>query len=153
MSEERTPYWQGPYWQKWEGLKEHGNTKTGYLHYLEGIPFEVRRVFWITEWPHGIQRGGHAHRRCHQLFIPLSGWLTFTLHTPYNGDRRVLNPDEVDLSAANSALYVKPMVWLEMTTAENSDPCSLLCLCSEPYEESEYIRSYDEWQSLILSGP
>ena len=37
------------------------------------IPFAVRRVFYLYDIPGGENRGGHAHRTCHQLLVAASG--------------------------------------------------------------------------------
>lgn len=42
------------------------------------LPFEVKRVFWITNVPIATSRGGHAHRTCNELLFVLNG--SFTLH-------------------------------------------------------------------------
>ena len=40
---------------------------------LSDIPFAVGRVFWITDVPEGEERGGHAHRTCHEAVFAVSG--------------------------------------------------------------------------------
>ena len=48
----------------------------GNLTFVEGgrhVPFEIRRVYYLYDVPGGSERGGHAHRRLHQLFVAMSG--------------------------------------------------------------------------------
>ena len=43
------------------------------LELAQAVPFPVRRVFWITDVPAGTERGGHAHKTCHQYLVCIGG--------------------------------------------------------------------------------
>ena len=43
------------------------------LENFKGIPFEIRRVFYLYDIPSGENRGGHAHKLCHQILVAASG--------------------------------------------------------------------------------
>ncbi|MBE3142374.1 MAG: WxcM-like domain-containing protein, partial [Planctomycetes bacterium] len=48
----------------------------GNLTFVEGarhVPFDIKRVFYLYDVPGGVDRGGHALKRCHQFLIALSG--------------------------------------------------------------------------------
>ena len=60
------------------------------------IPFDVRRVYYLSDVPGGESRGGHAHRALRQLIVSAGGSFdvtlddgfvkrTFTLNRPYQG--------------------------------------------------------------------
>jgi acetyltransferase-like isoleucine patch superfamily enzyme len=51
------------------------------------------------------------------------------------------------MDQANKGLRIPPLVWHEMH--DFSEDCVLLVLASEHYDESDYIRSYDEFLSVI----
>src|SRR5688572_28506379 len=89
------------------------------------IPFEVRRVYYLYDFT-GVKRGGHAHKRLHQLFIALSGSFDVILD---DGKRK----KSVRLKSADEGLYVCPMIWREI---ENPAPGSVcLVLASTHYDE------------------
>ena len=45
----------------------HENGNLTVVENGKDFPFEVQRVFYIYDVPGGTDRGGHSHRRCHQL--------------------------------------------------------------------------------------
>src|SRR3954449_8742570 len=48
----------------------------GNLTFVEGgrhIPFDIKRVYYLYDVPGGADRGGHSHKRLHQLLIAMSG--------------------------------------------------------------------------------
>lgn len=101
------------------------------------IPFDVKRVYYLYDVPGGEARGGHAHKGLYQLIIAASGSFnvtlddgqvkrTFTLNRPYQG------------------LYVVPGIWRELDNFSSGSVC--LVLASHEYDETDYIRTYDEFQ-------
>ena len=50
---------------------------------------------------------------------------------------------EVCVSQSNKGLLIPPMVWHEMH--DFSEDCILLVLASDYYDESDYIRNYDQF--------
>ena len=42
------------------------------------LPFDIKRVFYIKDLDN-LDRGFHAHRKCEQILIPISGSFTLTL--------------------------------------------------------------------------
>jgi len=87
------------------------------------------------------RRGYHAHRDLQQVAICISGSCKFLLD---DGRERVEN---VILDSPNKGLFIDKMIWREMY--DFSDDCILLVLASEYYDESDYIRDYEEFLKLI----
>lgn len=118
----------------------HGDGyKSGSLSFIEGergIPFPIRRVYWITEAEAGIHRGFHAHKlNCQLLFCPY-GKIDIILD---DGQNRNL----VTLDKPGAGLLLMPGLWREMIWKETG---SVLCvLASEYYDPDEYIRDYEEF--------
>ena len=104
----------------------------------ENIPFEVKRVFYIYDIPGGEDRGAHAHRECHQLLIPASGSFEIELMDGIS-TRTVL------LNRPYYGLHIIPGIW----AAEKGFSSGAICfvLTSHPYEEADYIRSYNQYLS------
>jgi dTDP-4-dehydrorhamnose 3,5-epimerase-like enzyme len=124
-------------------LDEIGSANTGFLGILEGsdIPFEPKRVYWLRNVPAGVTRGNHAHKLLEQLFIPISGSVQVTLHDG-------VQETKINLTAGDQYLYLKPGLWREISNF--SLGASLLVLASKLYDESDYIRDWNEfliWKS------
>jgi WxcM-like, C-terminal len=103
------------------------------------VPFAIRRVYYLFAVPEGAERGGHAHRRLEQLLVAVSG--SFDVVLDDGGARR-----SVPLASPDRGLYLPSMVWRELTGFSAGAVC--LVLASEPYDESDYIRDYDEFAAL-----
>ncbi len=115
----------------------------GDLSFIENsaqIPFEIRRVYWLTGVASGDWRYGHAYRSQWELIMALSG--SFTVVTDGESGpmtRRLDKPAE--------GLLMPPMTWRELHGfAANS---VALVLSSGSYDEADYIRSHDEFFKLI----
>lgn len=117
----------------------------GNLTFIEGnrhIPFDIARVYYIYDVPSGSARAGHAHRRLRQLFMALSG--SFAIHLDDG-----IAKQTIFLNRPNTALYVPPGVWRVID--DFSGGAVMLVLASEPYDESDYIRSYDDFTQYTNS--
>lgn len=103
------------------------------------IPFDIKRVFWTYDVPADAVRGSHAHYKCCEFLVALSGSFdvklfdgvetrVFTLNRPYVG------------------LYIPAGQW---RTLENfSSGCICVAMASDIYEEEDYIREYDDFLKL-----
>jgi hypothetical protein len=108
------------------------------------IPFHVRRVFYVYDVPGGEGRGAHAHKNLHQFIISVMGAFEVTVDDGEN--RRT-----VTLNRAYYGLHVPPTIWAELKGFSSGAVC--LVLASEHYEESDYIRNYDDYLRYIHSNP
>lgn len=120
-------------------LDRHHSVRKGDISVVENaetVPFDTKRLYYLYDVPGGVSRGGHAHKGLWQLIIAASGCFTvtlddgnvkraFTLNRPYQG------------------LLIKPGIWRELDDFSSGSVC--LVLASEKYDESDYIRTYDEF--------
>lgn len=98
------------------------------------IPFDIKRIYYITNVEKDITRGFHAHKILHQLLVCVNGSVKI----------RVKNPNDeeiIELTNNGVGLYIGPLIWREMF--EFSEGAVLLVLASEYYDENDYIRNYD----------
>lgn len=118
----------------------------GNLSFIEGgchVPFSVKRVFYVYDVPGGATRGAHAHRSCTEVIIPLAG--AFDVHLSDGVTTRVYR-----MNSASRGLLVPPGLWLSI---HNYTTGALqLVLCSDLYEEEDYIRDYDEFLQYAASA-
>lgn len=101
----------------------------------QSIPFEIRRLYYIFNTTNQ-SRGFHAHIDLKQVAVCVKGSCRFILD---NGHVR----EEVILSSPTQGLYIEALTWREMH--DFSEDCVLLVLASEHYDESDYIRDYQEF--------
>ena len=115
----------------------------GNLTVAEGckdVPFDVKRVYWVYDVPAGENRGGHAHKKCQEFIIALSGSFHVTLD---NGREQVT----VLLNHPYQGLFVDTSTWRTLDDFSSGAVC--LVLASETFDEADYIREYDAFLEYI----
>lgn len=111
----------------------------GNLTVIEGngdVSFDIKRVYYLYDVPGGESRGAHAHRELYQLIIAASGSFTVTLD---DGEQK----KSFNLKRSYYGLLVVPGIWRDLD--DFSSGSVLLCLASEHYDASDYIRDYSEF--------
>ncbi|MCU0428693.1 MAG: FdtA/QdtA family cupin domain-containing protein [Cytophagaceae bacterium] len=103
------------------------------------IPFDIKRVYWLYQVPDGVIRGDHAHKVCKQVLVAIQGSIVVRLENLI-GCRY-----EYELDHPNQGLIVPNMYWSRL---EFSPGAICVSLASEDYEETEYIRDYEEFRKL-----
>lgn len=122
----------------------HGDDR-GQLIALEeykDFPFSVKRVYYIYDTLEGVVRGHHAHKCLKQILICVHGSCKIHLD---NGHET----EEVLLDSPAKGLFIANDMWREMY--DFSPDAVLMVLASELYDESDYIRDYDEFKKFIAS--
>ena len=110
--------------------------EVGNLTAIEGgrdIPFEIRRIYYITGVPNNVVRGFHAHRKLEQVLVCLNGTVKIRIKTP-------CHEEIVPLCENSNGLYIGHMVWREMF--DFSPGAVLMVMASEHYTEDDYIRDH-----------
>ena len=105
------------------------------------VPFEIKRVFYIYGTSVGVPRGNHAHYKTKQYLISISGSCKVTLD---NGHEK----HTYELNCQNKGLIQNEYVWGVMH--DFTDDCVLLVLASEHYEDSDYIRDYNQFIKQVV---
>jgi hypothetical protein len=103
----------------------------------ENIPFDVKRIFYIYDIPGGEERGAHAHKECHQFLIAASG--SFEVELDDGKNKRTIT-----LNRPYFGLHIPPGIW----AAEKGFSSGAICLvlASNKYDETDYIRNYEDYQ-------
>ena len=126
-------------------FQPHGDNR-GQLIALEehkDIPFIIRRVYYMYDTAEGVRRGYHAHKKLEQILVCIHGSCWVLLD---DGNER----KEVSLERPYEGLYIGPGMWREMH--DFSPDAVLMVLASDYYDESDYIRSYDEFLAMTRDG-
>lgn len=128
----------------WIDLPNLGDERGGLVvaEASKNIPFKVNRIYYIFDAKPEIPRGFHAHKELQQVAFCIRGKCRMLMD---NG----IDKQEVWLDQANKGLMIPPFVWHEMH--DFSEDCILLVLASEHYNESDYIRNYDDFLTAVNS--
>jgi dTDP-4-dehydrorhamnose 3,5-epimerase-like enzyme len=116
---------------------------TGTLSFLEAeghIPFPIRRVYYIYDVQGDSRRGFHAHKNLQQVLICIHGSCKILMD---NGTEK----ENVLLDSPNEGLLIENNIWREMY--DFSPGAVLLVLASQHYDESDYIRNYDDFLAFV----
>ncbi len=84
--------------------------EAGELSFFEAnkdIPFEVKRIYYITKVPEGVRRGYHAHRKLKQVLFCPYGEILIILD---NGQKR----EEIVLNDPSVGILIEKPTWREM---------------------------------------
>jgi hypothetical protein len=103
------------------------------------IPFAIERVFYLYDVVAGAVRGGHAHKELEQVYVAAMG--SFRVVLDDGRERRA-----VDLKQPHVGLYIPTMVWSDLV--DFASGTIAVVLASRHYDESEYVRDYDEFRRL-----
>lgn len=111
----------------------------GNLSFIEGgqhIPFDIKRVYYLYDVPGGSDRGSHAHRKLHQFIVAMSGSFDVVFDDGKEKKRFHMN-------RSHYGLYVCPMMWRDLDNFSSGAVC--MVLASERYDETDYIRDYEQF--------
>lgn len=113
------------------------------LEQFKDIPFAIKRVYYMYDTLPDVVRGKHAHKNLQQILVCVSGSCKILLD---DGKEKKI----VMLEKPYEGLYVANNMWREMM--EFSSDAVLMVLASELYDETDYIRDYDEFLELVRHG-
>ena len=118
-----------------------GNSTLGYISIAENdtLPFEVKRIYWTYYTPESVERGGHAHYKLQQVLVAVAGKIIIGVEL-LNGEKM-----EFILDNPNIGLYIPKATWRTMKYTHNAVQ---MCIASIVYEESDYIRDYEEFKKI-----
>lgn len=116
---------------------ERGVKVLGFIEPAMNCPFPIERVYYIYDFPMGVDRGHHSHKKCHRLLVSLSGSVEVELEL--GGEVRSFLLDH-----PGQGLFVPAPSWIVYRGMnENS---VLLAIASEKFDEADYIRDYQEFK-------
>jgi len=108
----------------------------GIIQGAELLPFQVNRVYFIHSVSEGAVRGSHAHKKLQQLIFAASGSFDLILN---DGEKSL----EFQLHDPTIAVQVPRGYWRTLHNFSADAVC--MVLASTAYDESDYIRDYDEF--------
>jgi hypothetical protein len=110
---------------------------------FKNIPFIIKRIYYIYDLENRqAVRGKHAHRNLEQVIFCING--SFVL-----GVDDGTNKENILMNQRNQGIYLGTKVW--HTMADFSPDCLMLVLASDTFNESDYIRNYNEFIDYLKS--
>jgi len=118
----------------------HGDSNGKLCVYERGkhFPFDIRRVFTVSA-KEGDIRGEHAHKKCSQLLVCVSGRIRVSWDNGSVVSHQLLEN-------MGSGILIPPGIWAKEEYLE--DDSVLMVLCDRGYESEDYIRNYPEFIKL-----
>lgn len=124
-------------------IKTIPTVNAGELSFFEGtndIPFEIKRIYFISKVPEGVRRGFHAHKNLKQILFCPYGKIQLILENQHSRE-------EIELSDPSIGVVIEEPIWREMLWLQKD---SVLCVAaSEYYDPDDYIRDYDQFKNYI----
>jgi dTDP-4-dehydrorhamnose 3,5-epimerase-like enzyme len=117
---------------------EQDNGSLTAVHGEIDVPFRIARVFYVYDVVGGAVRGGHAHIRLEQFVVAVMG--SVTVEVDDGASRR-----SFELNRAYRGLYIPTHIWADLVNF--SSGAVAVVLASLPFDESEYIRDHERFQS------
>lgn len=108
-----------------------------FLENNKNIPFDIKRIYYLYDVPMGAERGGHGHYELEQYIVAASGSFAFVLNDG-------IDTKEIFLNDPSKALYIRSGIWREIKDFSSGSIC--LVLASHVYEESDYMRDYEDYK-------
>jgi hypothetical protein len=107
----------------------------GVIEFLS-LDFDPARIYWISNVPRGLERGHHAHKGLSQMLCILTG--SADVEISEGNEKTVFHLDQ-----QSNSLKLKPGLWRVLRNF--SDDACVLVICDQPYDESDYIRNYNDY--------
>lgn len=118
----------------------------GNLSFIEQnnqVPFNVKRTYWIYDVPGGESRWGRAFKECKEFIVSLSGSFDVILD---DGNEKC----SFTLNRSYYGLFIPSGVWRVINNFSTN--AVALVLASTYFDETDYIRNYDEFVKFKKYG-
>tara|TARA_B100000029_G_scaffold127431_2_gene121088 strand:+ start:2677 stop:3081 length:405 start_codon:yes stop_codon:yes gene_type:complete len=105
------------------------------------FPIKIKRIFFLYGKKNKF-RGDHAHKKCSQLFMAISGKIRLEIKTPKMKKNILIS------KSSKKAILVPPKYWCSVKFL--SKDSVLLVMTDRYYEFKDYIETFDEYKEFIL---
>ena len=107
-----------------------------FIEQLNHVPFDIKRVYYLYDVPSGALRAAHAHKNLQQFYICLSGSLDVHLNDG-------ISEKTYHMNRPHYGLYLCPGIWRYIDNFSSNSV--LLVLTNELYDETDYIRDFNDY--------
>jgi len=109
------------------------------INFNRSFPIKVKRIFYIFG-KKDHYRGDHAHKKCKQLFIPVSGNISLIMKS--NNKEKIITLN----SKNDKAILVPNLVWCRLKFLTKN--AIVLVACDRKYEFNDYIEKYKSFKKI-----
>lgn len=115
------------------------NDERGLLMAVNQIPFNAKRMFFISNVPEGADRGNHFSKSSGFLYIIIRGGCKVSLD---NG----INKEFHELTVGDSLVFPKE-IWMRIFDFQND---TILCVLADTeYNALDYESDYEEFCRIV----
>lgn len=110
------------------------------LEFKDVVPFDVKRIYFITDFETGRETGQHCHKIEEEVFIQVKGTSVAIID-------RGTGREEMELGQGE-AIYVPNFVWHGFS--KPSSDCVIAALSSTNYgaAREDYVEDYDDFKKI-----
>ena len=109
------------------------------INFDNKFPIKVKRIFYLFG-KKGQYRGDHAHKKCKQLFISLSGSVSLIMKR--NGKEKKINLNV----KKKVAILVPNLIWCKLKFLNKNS--IVMVACDRKYEFNDYIENYSDFKKF-----
>ena len=106
---------------------------------INNIPFEAKRLFFISDVPKDAVRGRHFSRTSQFLYVVIRGTCKVELDDGLEKEKHILNVGDGLLFTKNT--------W--MILSEFKDDAILCILADTEYRKTDYSEDYEEFLRIV----
>jgi dTDP-4-dehydrorhamnose 3,5-epimerase-like enzyme len=131
--------------EKWKRIRiKKAAEADGTLYVMENnreIPFDIQRVFLVTDVRKGKTRGDHATKKTRLVLFPVSGSCKVVVD---DGKTK----ETFEMNDPCEGLLIEPMVWRSMQ--EFTSDCVMMAVCDRPYEPGN--ETWDDYELFLQNS-
>ncbi len=107
----------------------------------KSVPFDIKRIYYINNlFNKDAVRGHHAHKKLDQIIFCINGSFVLKLDDGKN-------KQSITMSDPYLGVRLGPLLW--HTMEKFSPDCVILVLANDYYNESDYLRDYNEFKKYL----
>ena len=115
--------------------------KLSVINFNNNFPFKVKRIFFLYGKKNKV-RGNHAHKKCSQFFVPLSGKIILYIKTLNDRKKIVLS------QSAKTSILIPPKYWCTVKFVSKNS--ILMVVCDHYYDPKDYIKDFKNYKKYLL---
>ena len=111
------------------------------ISFNKKFPFPIKRIFFL----HGLKnkiRGDHAHKKCSQLFMAISGKMILNLKTPFSEKKFLIEKN------SKHAILVPPKYWCSVKFVKKNS--IIMVMNDRYYKFNDYLETFDDYKKYLL---
>lgn len=114
----------------------------GMLMVVNHLPFEAKRMFFISDVPEGAVRGNHFSKSSGFLYVIIKGKCTVELDNGFS--------KEIYNLTVGQGLFFSKNTWMRIYDFQKDTILGILS--DNEYRSSDYVSDYEEFKRIVREG-